>query len=59
MDTEIMKNMVVIKNLPSNMIEEAFDIRLPEDEAGFIALHIVNAQMDDNHNVILFYRGIL
>ena len=35
-----------------DMIEEAFDIRLPEDEAGFIALHIVNAQMDDNHNGI-------
>lgn len=29
MDTEIMKNMVVIKNLPSNMIEEAFVILKP------------------------------
>ena len=31
-----------------DFIEEAFDIRLEEDEAGFIALHIVNAQMDKN-----------
>ena len=29
-----------------DMIKEAFDVILPEDEAGFIALHIVNAQMD-------------
>ncbi|MCI8630571.1 MAG: PRD domain-containing protein [Firmicutes bacterium] len=35
-----------------DIIEEAFDVRLPEDEAGFIALHIVNAQMDDNYNGI-------
>ncbi len=35
-----------------DMIEEAFAVRLPEDEAGFIALHIVNAQMDDNYNGI-------
>lgn len=34
------------------MIKEAFDVILPEDEAGFIALHIVNAQMDDNYNGI-------
>ncbi|MCC0684750.1 BglG family transcription antiterminator LicT [Clostridioides sp. ZZV14-6345] len=33
-------------------IEEKFEIRLPEDEAGFIALHIVNAQMDQNIKVI-------
>lgn len=31
-----------------DFIEEAFNIRLEEDEAGFIALHIVNAQMDKN-----------
>lgn len=29
MDTEVMKNMVVIKNLPSNMIDEAFIILKP------------------------------
>lgn len=31
-----------------DMIESTIHIRLPDDEAGFIALHIVNAQMDDN-----------
>ena len=30
-----------------DLIEEGLDIRLPEDEAGFIALHIVNAQYDN------------
>lgn len=29
MNTEVMKNMVVIKNLPSNVIEEAFVILKP------------------------------
>lgn len=28
------------------LIEEKTNVRLPEDEAGFIALHIVNAQLD-------------
>ncbi|WP_320163919.1 BglG family transcription antiterminator LicT [uncultured Trichococcus sp.] len=32
-----------------DMIEERFHVRLPEDEAGFIALHIVNAEMDDSN----------
>jgi beta-glucoside operon transcriptional antiterminator len=31
-----------------NMIEDAFSIRLPDDEAGFIALHIVNAGKDES-----------
>lgn len=31
-----------------DMIEANFNIRLPVDEAGFIALHIVNAQMDES-----------
>ncbi|QDP41961.1 BglG family transcription antiterminator LicT [Radiobacillus deserti] len=31
-----------------NMICESFNIILPEDEAGFIALHIVNAQYDED-----------
>lgn len=29
-----------------NLIEEKTKVKLPEDEAGFIALHIVNAQLD-------------
>lgn len=29
-----------------DLIEENFNIRLPEDEAGFIALHLANATMD-------------
>lgn len=33
MDTEVMKNMVVIKNLPSNIIEEAFVILKPHLKA--------------------------
>lgn len=53
-------------------IEEKFKVRLPEDEAGFIALHIVNAQMDQDikiiyeitqimqeiSNVVKYYYGI-
>lgn len=31
-----------------DLIEEKFDIRLSDDEAGFIALHIVNASLDDD-----------
>lgn len=30
-----------------DMIEERFQVRLPEDEAGFIALHLANASMDE------------
>lgn len=30
-----------------DLIEEKFQVRLPEDEAGFIALHLVNAQMSE------------
>ncbi|MEI5994520.1 BglG family transcription antiterminator LicT [Candidatus Enterococcus mansonii] len=29
------------------MVKQKFDVQLPEDEAGFIALHIVNAEMDE------------
>lgn len=32
------------------IIEEELSVELPEDEAGFIALHIVNAQMHSNMN---------
>lgn len=36
-----------------DLIEEKFKVRLPEDEAGFIALHLANAQMDQEtmHNM--------
>lgn len=30
-----------------DMIEERFKVRLPKDEAGFIALHLANAEMDE------------
>lgn len=35
-----------------DIIEEAFKIRLTEDEAGFVALHIVNAQVEQDYNSI-------
>ena len=35
-----------------DMIEEEIKVRLPEDEAGFIALHFVNAQMEENPNEV-------
>ena len=35
-----------------DMIEKEFKVRLSDDEAGFIALHIVNAEMDGNENEI-------
>ncbi|MEG0329754.1 MAG: PRD domain-containing protein [Longicatena sp.] len=31
-----------------DMIENELNVRLPDDEAGFIALHIVNAQMEED-----------
>lgn len=31
-----------------DMILEAYDLKLPEDEAGFIALHLVNAELNDS-----------
>lgn len=35
-----------------DMVEERFNIRLIDDEAGFLAIHFVNAQMDeDYHNM--------
>lgn len=33
-------------------IEEKFEIRLTDDEAGFIALYIVNAQMDEDIKIV-------
>ncbi|MEI0530383.1 PRD domain-containing protein [Brachyspira pilosicoli] len=35
-----------------SIIEKDFNIKLPEDEAGFIALHIVNAQTNSDFNCI-------
>ena len=35
-----------------DIIEKYFNIKLPEDEAGFIALHIVNAQTNSDFNCI-------
>ena len=35
-----------------DLIEEIFSVRLPKDEAGFIALHIVNAEMDGNEKEV-------
>lgn len=32
-----------------DMIEKRYHVRLPEDEAGFIALHIVNAEIDEEN----------
>lgn len=36
-----------------NIIHETFQIQLPEDEAGFIALHIVNAQLDEQMPMVM------
>lgn len=38
------------------LIRERMQITFPEDEAGYIALHIVNAQMDDSGNMNNAYR---
>ena len=35
-----------------DMIENKFKVRLPDDEAGFIALHIVNAQLDESLPIV-------
>lgn len=36
-----------IGNKALEMVEQKFKVQLPEDEAGFIALHIVNAEMEE------------
>lgn len=38
-----------IGNHVLDMIEEKFKVRLPDDEAGFIALHLANAEMDEEN----------
>lgn len=35
-----------------DMIEEKMNIRLPEDEAGFIAFHLVNAQLNEQNPIV-------
>lgn len=35
-----------------DLIEKRFNVRLPDDEAGFIALHIVNAEKDQDIKVV-------
>lgn len=42
-----------------NIIKEKIDIELPEDEAGFIALHLVNAQLDQNENSVYEITGLI
>lgn len=37
-----------------DLIEERFHVQLPEDEAGFIALHLVNASMDEKNMQDMF-----
>lgn len=36
-----------------NIIEQELDVNLPEDEAGFIAIHIVNAQLNEDIPVVM------
>lgn len=42
-----------------DIIEDICNIRLPEDEAGYIALHFVNMQSNDNlaYNTLKFVKG--
>lgn len=35
-----------------DIIEKNYGVRLPDDEAGFIALHIVSAQLDNGHTIV-------
>lgn len=41
------------------IIEQRFGIRLPEDEAGFIALHLVNAQLDSEMPQVMHITRIM
>lgn len=41
------------------MVKEATDVELPEDEAGFIALHILNAEIDGTFSVALSMPGMI
>lgn len=46
MNTEVMKNMIVIKNLPSNMVEQAFIILKPNLKVK--ELNAVKSEVKDN-----------
>lgn len=41
------------------IINEKIGTQLPEDEAGFIALHIVNAQLEQNENTVYEITNIM
>lgn len=42
-----------------DIIEERLKIRLPEDEAGFITLHIINAELNDDMSNIIHITKIM
>lgn len=42
-----------------DLIEQRLSIRLPEDEAGFIALHLVNAQLDSDMPDVIHITKIM
>ena len=42
-----------------DIIEQRLKVRLPEDEAGFITLHLVNAQLDSEMPEILQITKIM
>lgn len=42
-----------------NKINKVFQLNLPEDEAGFIALHIVNAELNENMNHVMSMTKIV
>lgn len=48
MNTEVMKNMVIIKNLPSNLIEEAFVILKPNLKVK--ELETLNLEKNNNND---------
>ena len=40
-----------------DIVKQELDVELPEDEAGFIAMHLVNAQMGGQMNQSQEYAG--
>lgn len=42
-----------------NIIKQRLDVELPEDEAGFITLHIINAELNDDMSNILQMTKIM
>ena len=41
------------------IINKAFDVRIPQDEASFIALHIVNARLNSEFNDVVKITGMI